>query len=112
MKCVFSIKQKVIDEPTGDSCVPFMTKIADLFNCNIKYESTNEMTFLAQADSKHHLTKFYFDKYPLKTSKRLYYLCFIQAFYYYYLGKGLIGAEITNIKKIKGYMNKNRTQFN
>jgi hypothetical protein len=35
------------------------------------------MTFLAQADSKHHLTKSYLDKYPLMTSKRLDYLCFL-----------------------------------
>jgi len=68
------------------------------------------MTFLAQADSKHHLTKSYFDKYPLMTSKRLDYLCFIQALDY--LGKRLIGAEAINIQKIKGSMNKNRTHFN
>lgn len=40
------------------------------------------MIFLVQADSKHHLTKPYFDKYSLMTSKRLYSLCFRQALYY------------------------------
>lgn len=62
VKCTFSIKQRVIDRPTGDSCVPIMSKIAKYFQCNINYKSENEMTFLAQADSKHFLTKFYFDK--------------------------------------------------
>lgn len=73
VKCIFSIKQRVIDKYTGYSCVPFMSKIADLFQCKIKYESKNEMTFLvqaqAQANSKHPLIKCYFDKYPLMTSK-------------------------------------------
>lgn len=78
VKCIFSIKQIVIYKPTGDSCVPFMSEIADLFKCKIKYESDNEMTFLAKVDSKHHLAKFYFDKYPIMTSKRLDYLCFLQ----------------------------------
>ena len=45
------------------------------------------MTFCAQADSKHSLTKSYFDKYPLMTSKQLNYLCFIQGLDY--LGKRL-----------------------
>ena len=69
-------ESRVIDKPTGDYCVPIISKIAKFFQCNVKYESENEMTFLAQADSKHHLTNF--DKYPLMTSKRLDYLCFLQ----------------------------------
>lgn len=55
VKCTFSIKQIVIDKPPGDFCV--MTEIANLFKCKIKYERENEMPFLAQADSKHNLTK-------------------------------------------------------
>jgi hypothetical protein len=110
VKCIFSIKQRVIDKPTGDSCVPFMSKIAEFFQCNVKYESENEMTFLAQADSKHHLTKSYFDKYPLMTSKRLDYLCFLQGLNY--LGKRLTNQEIIEIKNIKNSMNRNRTLYN
>lgn len=111
VKCTFSIKQRVIDKPTGDSCVPFMSKIAKLFQCKIiKYKSKNEMTFLAQANSKHYLTKSYFDKYPLMTSKRLDYLCFLQGLNY--LGKRLTDQEIIEIQKIKSSMNRNRTYFN
>lgn len=73
---------------TGDSCLPFMSKITDLFKSKINYESKNEITFFAQANSKHYLTKFYLDKYPLMTSKRLDYLCFKQALNY--LSKCLI----------------------
>lgn len=87
-----------------------MTNIADLFKWKIKYESLNARTFLAQADSKHHLTKSHFDKYSLMTSKRLYYLCFIQALDY--MGKRLTGTEAINIQNIKGSMYKNGTHFN
>lgn len=38
------------------------------------------------ADSKHYLTKSYLDKYYLMTSKRLYYLCFLD-----YLGNKIGG---------------------
>ena len=110
VKCIFSIKQRVIDKLTGDSCLPFMSKIANSFQCKIKYESKNEMSFLAQADSKHHLTKSYFNKYPLMASKYLDYLCFLQGLSY--LGKRLTDQEVTNIQKIKNSMNKNRTYFN
>lgn len=95
---------------TGDFCVSFMSKIADFFQCKIKYESENEITFFAQENSKHYLIKFYFDKYPLMTSKRLDYLCFLQALDY--LGKRLTNQEIINIQKIKNYMYNNRIYFN
>lgn len=69
-----------------------------------------EMTFQAQADSKHYLTKSYFDKFPLMTSKCLDYLCFIQGLSY--LGKRLTYEEIISIQKIKSSMNRGRTGFN
>jgi len=87
-----------------------MLKIAEFFQCNVKYESENEMTFLAQADSKHYLTKVYFDKYLLMTSKRLDYLCFLQGLNY--LGKRLTNQEIIEIQNIKNSMNRNRTFYN
>jgi hypothetical protein len=87
-----------------------MSKIAEFFQCNVKYESENEMTFLAQSDSKHHLTKYYFDKYPLMTSKHLDYLCFLQGLNY--LGKRLTDQEIIQIQTIKSSMNNNRTFYN
>jgi hypothetical protein len=31
VKCTFSISQKVVDKPTDDTCVPFMSKIAEFF---------------------------------------------------------------------------------
>jgi len=110
VKCIFSIKQRVIDIPTGLTCVPFMSEIADLFQCKINYKAGNAMTFFAQADSKHYLTKNYFDKYPLMTTKHLNYLCFIQALAY--LGKRLTNQEILEVQTIKNCMNNNRIYFN
>jgi LAGLIDADG endonuclease len=110
VKCTFSIKQRVTDKPTGLSCVPFMSEIAKFFQCKINYKSDNEMTFLVQADNIHYLTKSYFNKYPLMTSKHLNYLCFLQALDY--LGRRLTDKEILEIQSIKNSMNKKRTTFN
>lgn len=82
VKCIFSIKQRVIDKASGESLVPIMTKIAKLFECKINYKSTNEMTFMVQANNKHSLTTSYFYKYPLMTSKYLDYLCFVKGLNY------------------------------
>lgn len=109
VKCIFSIKQRATDKPTGDSCVPFMTEIAIFFKCKIIYKSANEITFLAQADSKHHLISYYFDKYPLMTSKYLDYISFVKAFNY--LGKRLTDQEIVEVQEIKNSMNTNRKHF-
>jgi hypothetical protein len=87
-----------------------MSKIAEFFQCNLHYASENEMTFLVQADSKHHITISYFDKYPLMTSKHLNYLCFLQGLNY--LGRRLTDQEIIQIKAIKNSMNNNRTFYN
>jgi len=110
VKCIFSIKQRVVDKPTNLSCIVFMTEIADLFKCNINYKYDNEMTFCAGADSKHYITKNYFDEYPLMTSKRHNYLCFLHGLDY--LGKRLTNKEIEEIQKIKNSMNNKRTLFN
>lgn len=110
VKCMFSIVQRVIDKSTGDSCVSFMTDIADLFKCKINYKGVNGITFYATTNSKHYLTKSYFDKYPLMTSKYLDYLCFLQG--QNYLAKRLTDEEIITIQAIKNSMNNKRTYFN
>lgn len=110
VKCAFSIKQRLIDKLTGDSCLPFMKEIADFFQCKINYKSDNAISFVAQANSKHYLTKLYFDKYPLMTSKHLNYLCFLQGLDY--LGKHLNSKEILEIQDIKNSMNNKRTYYN
>jgi LAGLIDADG DNA endonuclease family protein len=107
---MFSIKQRTIDKPTGDSCVSFMTEIANLFQCKINYTSVNAITFIAQADNKQLLTKSYFNNYPLMSSKYLDYLCFLQGSNY--LGKRLTNQEIVDVQKIKNSMNSKRTYFN
>jgi hypothetical protein len=110
VKCTFSIKQRVIDEPTGGDCVPFMSEIADLFKCKINYKGVNALTFLAQADNKHDLTKSYFDKFPLMSSKYLDYLCFLKG--QNYLGKRLTDEEVMEVRTLKNSMNNKRTYFN
>jgi len=108
VKCTFSIAQRLIDKATALSCEPFMREIADLFECNINYKS-NAITFLAQSDSKHFLTKYYFDNYPLMTSKHLNYLSFLQGLNF--LGKRLTDKEIVKIRNIKNSMNNKRTYY-
>src|SRR5258708_28180543 len=87
VQCTFSITQRIIDKPTGLSCLPFMTEIANLFQVRIYYGYSNDMKFIARANCRHHITKYYFDKYPLMSSKRLNYLSFLQGLNY--LGKPL-----------------------
>jgi hypothetical protein len=87
-----------------------MTELADLFQSPIYFSDENAINFKVQATSKHYLTKLYFDKYSLMTSKRLNYLCYKQGLGY--LGKHLTSKEIVEIQSIKNYMNNNRTYFN
>jgi LAGLIDADG endonuclease len=108
--CSFTLVQRVIDEPTGLSCLPFMTKMADFFKCKINYKGLNAMAFVVQANDKHCLTNSYFDKYPLMTSKYLDYLCFLQG--QKYLGRRLTNEEIIKVQAIKNSMNNKRTYFN
>jgi hypothetical protein len=110
VKCTFIIRQRIIDKPTGLSCVPFMTEIADLFQCKINLEPSNIMTISVGANNKHHLIKSYFDKYPLMTSKRLNYLCFLQGLDY--LGRRLTDKEIIKVQIIKKSMNNKRSYYN
>jgi hypothetical protein len=109
LRCVFSIKQRLIDKLSGDSCLLFMEKIADLFQSKIYFTSENAIEFKVQATSKHYLTKLYFNKYPLMTSKRFNYLCYLQALDY--LGKHLTNEEIIEIQALKNSMNNNRTYY-
>jgi hypothetical protein len=102
--------QRVIDKPTNLSCVPFMTEIADYFQCKINFKAKNAMTFLAQTDSKHYITIKYFNKYPLMTSKHLNYLAFVEGLSY--LGRRLTDKEILEIQDLKNSMNNQRTYFN
>jgi hypothetical protein len=110
VKCAFSITQRKIDKLTDLSCVPFMTEIADFFQCNIIYKLGNRMDIVAGSNNKHYLTKSYFTKYPLMTSKYLDYLCFIQGLEY--LGKPLTNEEIIEVQAIKNSMNSKRTIYN
>jgi len=110
VKCSFSINQRIIDKSTGDSCVPFMTEIADLFKCKIYHKMENAIVFIANANNNHYLIKSYFDKYPLMTSKHLNYMSYLEGTNY--LGRRLTYEEIINIKAIKNSMNDKRTYFN
>lgn len=110
VKCIYSIRQRIIDKDTEKSCIPFMTEIANLFQCNINYKSYNILTFLAQSNTNHHLIKSYFDKYPLMTSKYLDYLSFLEGLNY--LGKHLTIKEIFEIQVLKNNMNDKRTYYN
>lgn len=110
VRCNFSINQRLIDKLTGDSCLPFMTEIANFFECKIHCIPNNKIEFRVQTNNKHYLTKLYFDKYPLMTSKRLNYLCYLQGLNY--LNKHLTNKEIIEIQAIKNSMNNKRIYLN
>lgn len=110
VKCTFTVTQRIIDKPTGLSCVSFMKEIADFFQCKINYKSVNTMAILAQTDKKHYLTKAYFNTYPLMTSKWLNYLCFLQGLNY--LGRRLTDKEVIEIQRLKNSMNNKRIYYN
>lgn len=108
--CTFSIRQRLIDKLTEESCFPFMTKIADLFQCKIIYKAGNQIDFAAQANNKHYLVKSYFYKYPLMSSKYLDYLSYLQG--QNYLSKYLTDKEILVLQAVKNSMNNKRIYFN
>jgi len=110
VKCTFSIVQSLIHKSTGESCIPFMTEIANLFQCKLIYRKDSTLTFIAGANSKHYLTINYFDKYPLMSSKYLNYKDYVRGLNY--LGKCLTIEEIIEIQNIKNSMNNKRTYFN
>jgi hypothetical protein len=64
VKCTFSINKRVIDKAAGLSCVPFMTEIANFFQCKMNFIGENLMIIRVSANSKHYLTKLYFEKFP------------------------------------------------
>jgi hypothetical protein len=118
VQCVFTINQREIHKRTGDSCVPFMQKLADHFLCNLNYKTTmidyfkgpaKLVVFFVQSDKSHHLVTSYFTKYPLMSSKHLNYLCYEKSLNY--LGKRLTQEEISELRNIKGSMNNKRTEF-
>lgn len=108
--CSFTLSQRMIDTASNLSCIPFMTKAANLFQSNINYKSGNTMAFVAQANNKHYLVKSYFERFPLMSSKHLEYLCFLKGLNY--LGKKLTKEEIIEIQTIKYSMNNRRIYFN
>jgi hypothetical protein len=110
VKCLFRINQRLEDKLTNDSCLPFMIEITNLFQSNINYISDNAIGFTVSANNKHYLTKLYFDKYPLMTSKHLNYLSYLQGLNY--LGRHLTNEEIIEIQAIKNSMNNKRTYYN
>lgn len=119
VQCVFSINQNEIYKKTNESCVPFMTSIANYFNCNLNYkkatsdlfkESAKLVVFYVQSNKKHSTVIDYFNKYPLMSSKHLNYLCYVKALDY--LGKHLNRKEILEIQQLKCSMNLKRTDFN
>ena len=73
-----------------------MTDIANFFQCKKNYVDENLIIVRLSGNNKHHLTKSYFDKYPLVTSKRYNYLSFLQELSY--LDRRLTDKEIFKFK--------------
>ncbi len=119
IQCVFSINQNEIHKKTNESCVPFMTKLANYFECNLNHrlannaifkESSALIVFYVQSDKKHYIVINYFDKYPLMSSKYLNYLCYKEGLSY--LSKRLNENEISKIQILKNSMNNKRIYYN
>lgn len=69
--CSYTLSLRKIDTTSDLSCVPFMTEIANIFECNLQYKRGNLIALVAQANCKLYLVKSYFDKFPLMSSKYL-----------------------------------------
>lgn len=119
VRCVFSINQSELHRITGESNIPFMTKLAEFFQVNLNYKTNNSaifknpaktVVFFAQSDRKHYIITSYLAKFPLMTSKYLNYLSFYKGLNY--LGKRLSKEDIIEIRVIKNSMNDKRTEFN
>lgn len=111
VKIHFSLSQRKIDKLLNITCVPFMTDVATFFKTNLYFvKNRNIISVSVLANNKHYIVKYYFDKFPLMSSKYLDYLCYEQGLNY--LGKQLKHNEITEIRNIKESMNNNRTYFN
>jgi hypothetical protein len=119
VQCVFSANQSELNRVTGESNVPFMTKVAEFFQVNLLHKvekasvsrgSANTISFFAQSDRKHYIITTYLNMFPLMSSKHLNYLAFFKGLSY--LGKRLTKDEILEIRAIKSSMNKSRTYYN
>jgi len=108
--CSFSIGQRMIDKPLKLSCIPFMTEIANYFQCKVNIKRENKIDVVAQANCKHYLVKSYFDKFPLMSSKYLEYMCYLNGLNY--LGRKLTEQEILKVRALKDSMNLRRIYFN
>lgn len=111
VQCIFSINQNEIYKKTGESCISFMTKLANFFSCNLNYKNgiNTYLIFFVQNDKNQKIVTDYFDKYTLMSSKYLNYLCYVKGLNY--LGKRLSEKEIIEIQTIKSLMNNKRTNF-
>lgn len=109
VKRSFALKQRILDKLSGESCIPFMLKIANYLKSRIYYNKDNSMHVTITSQYQILLLKFYLDKYPLMTSKYLDYLCFLQSLNY--SGRRLTSDEIIEIRIIKSSMNNKRTNF-
>jgi hypothetical protein len=119
VQCVFSINQSELNRVTGESNIPFMTKLAEFFKVkllnktgnNVNFKGpTKSVVFFAQSDRKHYIITSYLTKFPLMTSKHLNYLAFFKGLNY--LGKRLTNTEILEVRALKNSMNNKRIEFN
>lgn len=93
---MFSINKSELNRVTAESNAPFMTQLANFFFkliFIIKWQillylksQLKQLFFLAQFDRKHYIITSYITKFPLMSSKYLYYLSFFKGLCF--LGKG------------------------
>ncbi len=109
-RCYFNITQRMIDKLTNKNCIPFMTEIANSFNCKLYGTNYNAVVISTSNIDKLKLINLYFDKYPLFTSKYLNYLSYLKGLDY--VNRYLSNNEINELWTIKNSMNKKRISFN
>lgn len=119
VRCIFSLNQSELNRISGESNIPFMTKLAEFFQVKLYdkleksplfKEPAKKVAFYAQSDRKHFIITSYLTKFPLMTSKYLDYLSFFKGLNY--LGKRLTREEILEVRALKESMNNRRTEFN
>nr|QJQ35272.1 LAGLIDADG endonuclease [Fusarium lactis] len=111
VRCRFHLTQRITDKLTNESCIPFMTEIANYFTCKLYVSNQHNIANMMVSNiNVLKIINSYLNKYPLMTSKYLNYLCYLEGINY--TKKYLSDDEIDKIQYLKSSMNTTRSYYN
>lgn len=117
ISCRFTIEQRQIDKPTGQSCKPFMSMLADYFEVSLLSKTVNNEKYISSVNSyyfsvesllKIKKVENYFEKYPLMGVKGLDLKDFITGYHMILNKEHLTKEGKDKLILIVANMNKNR----